>query len=376
MILAWAYILSARWLELQLPNDPMRSFAYGGMCYSEIQAARTKKEEETSLGAIKIDIGGKCEQTGRWWAAILAPGEGWRATIEVGNKIYRSPWSAHIASPQILNLRNAGVVSITDNKSKIPPSANQTLDYIREYCELHDINNQCIPALAASLFLPWKNRDGSAVLPLLKPSRILAYKLQQWVTPASLHFERCLQSEYRLLPYYMTLSCNIRGLGALLASFVFDPSVPCNLVSPGLQPIFEILDPIIANEDSTSLAMIMSRSQPSLAALWLGAIILGLEKTILRPVRSGLFNVELHAAAWTGTIHSFINLKPNTSCVTSRKEIDRSDECRLLFLTGSESHQRPPISPWQPFGTTSLNLVDIEVRQHATCTGHCLQYIN
>lgn len=174
----------------------------------------------------------------------------------------------------------------------------------------------------------------------------------------------------------MTLSCNIRGLRALLCGSFFDPAVSCNLVSPWMQPVFEIIDPIIAREEFTSLAMIMSKRQPSLAALWLGAIIFGIEKTILQSVRIGLLAVELHAAAWTGTIHSFINLRPHTSRVTKNKEISRSDECRLLYLTGSKSHQRAPVCPWQPFGTTPLGFTDIEVQQHATCKRHCLQYVS
>ena len=249
---------------------------------------------------------------------------------------------------------------------------------MREYCELHGISSQCIPALAASLFLPWKShpKGGSAVLPLPRPSRTPASELRQKSIPHPLEFERCLQNEYRLLPYYMTLSCNIHGLRALLAGSFFDAGVPCNLVSPWLQPIFEIIDPIIARGDFTSFAVIMSKRQPRLVALWLGASIIGMEKTILQPVRNGLFSIELHAAAWTGTVHSFINLRPHMPRVTSHEEIDRRDECRLLFLTGSESHQRPPICPWQPFGTTPLTLAEIEVQQHAACTGHYLQYVS
>src|ERR1700733_3980210 len=75
---------------------------------------------------------------------------------------------------------------------------------------------------------------------------------------------------------------------ALLYNSFFDPAVSYNLVSPWMQPVFEIIDPIIAREGFTSLTMIMSRRQPSLAALWLDAIVLGMEKTMLQPVRIGL----------------------------------------------------------------------------------------
>ncbi|KAI4161740.1 MAG: hypothetical protein L6R39_000033 [Caloplaca ligustica] len=345
------------------------------MHYSDLQAARSNNDEDIPTGAITIDIGDSCEPAARWWAAILAPGEGWHAKIQVERKTYRSPWSAYIASPQVFKLRTKGVV--IKEQSDVPPPSDKALEYLREYCELHDVDSQCIPALAASLFLPWKNRDecASIILPLPKISQTMVSKPQRKSLSGSLHLKKCLQSESRLLPYYMTLSSNIRGMRALLSGSFFDPTVTCNLVSPWMQPVFEIIDPIIAREEFTSLAIIMSRRQPTLATLWLGAILLGMDQTILRPVRNGLFAVELHAAAWTGTVHSFINLSPNTPCITGNNEIHRSDECRLLYLTGSESHQRVPVCPWQPFGATPIGSADIEIQQHATCKGHCLQYV-
>ena len=131
---------------------------------------------------------------------------------------------------------------------------------MREYCELHGINSQCISALAALLFLPWKNSDNdiSVVLPLPKPSRIQVFKRRQKSPPDSFHFERSLQSESLLLSSYMTLSCNIRGLRALLSDSFFDPAISCNFISPWMQSNFEIIDPIIAREEFTSLAIIMS----------------------------------------------------------------------------------------------------------------------
>jgi hypothetical protein len=379
LFLAWAYILSARWIELQSPYCPKGSFPLGRIYYSDLQAAWLDNDGDIPADAIEVDIGEICERAARWWAAILAPGEGWHATLELGDKLYRSPWSAHIASTQTLKLRKISIRGTTDIRSPVTaPSSEEALDYLREYCERHGISSQCIPALAVSLFLPWKNSDGgpSVILPLPKPSRAPVPELQQKSSPSSFPLLRTLQDQSRLLPYYMTLSCNTRGLRALLCGSFFDPAVSCNLVSPWMQPVFDIIDPIIAREEFTSLAMIMSKRQPSLAALWLGAIILGMEKIILQPLRIGLLAVELHAAAWTGTIHSFINLRPNTPYVTGNKEISRADESRLLYLTGSEGHQRAPVCPWQPFGTTPLGLTDIEVQQHTACKGHCLQYIS
>lgn len=372
LLLAWAYILSARWIELQSPQTLHGSPPLGGIYYSDLQAARLRNGEDIPAGTIGIDIGEKGAQAARWWAAILAPGEGWCAVIELQDVIYRSPWSAHIVSTQILQLRNADVGCVPHEQSEVTPSSDEALSHLQEYCEYHGISSQCIPALAASLFLPWKNSDAgvSAVLPLPRPCR----KPRSKPSPSSVRFQRILQDESRLLPYYMTLSCNIWGLRALLSGSFFDPAVSCNLVSPWIQPIFEIIDPIIARGEYTSLATLMGTRQPTLAALWLGAIILGMEKTVLQSVRNGLFAVEPHAAAWTGTVHSFINLIPQKTCIVGNDEISRPDECRLLYLTGSESYQKAPVCPWKPFGTTPLHVTDLDVQQHAKCTRHCLLY--
>ena len=91
MLLAWAYILSARWVELQSPYGLRGSLPLDGMHYSDLQAARLNNDEDIPAGAIEVDIGETCERASRWWAAVLAPGEGWHATLELGDKLYRSP---------------------------------------------------------------------------------------------------------------------------------------------------------------------------------------------------------------------------------------------------------------------------------------------
>jgi hypothetical protein len=369
LILAWSYILSARWIELQGNGH--------GMHYADMQAAWLKKEEEqgeedVSQGIIEVDIGEASLGAARWWAAILAAGDGWRAELTVGDQLYRSPWSAHIASSRKLKLRT--IHTHAPNESQLPPSSDEALDYLREYCESHGIGSQCIPALAASLFLPWKNgeKDSPVSLPVPKIFQAPTVSERKPSSSSSSPLQNTLRTQYQLLPYYMTLSCNVWGLRALLCGTFYEPAVPCILVSPWLQPVFEMIDPIIAREDFGRFVTIMSKRQPRLAALWLGAVMLGIEKTVLLYTRAGP-PVELHVAAWTGTIHSFINFTSHSRCVKGN-EISRAGECRLLFLTGCENHLRVPIFPWQPFGSTPLELTEIEVQQHATCRGHELQY--
>jgi hypothetical protein len=57
------------------------------------------------------------------------------------------------------------------------------------------------------------------------------------------------------------------------------------------------------------------------------------------------------------------------------ESIRRDDECRLLFITASKRHERPPVWPWKPFGATQLCDTELTVREHAQCAAtHCLEY--
>src|SRR3954452_9009880 len=89
------------------------------MQYSDLQAARLNKDEDRPAGAIEVAISETCERVARWWAAILAPGEGWYATLELEGILYRSPWSAHLASAQILKLPKTSISGTTDIGSSV-----------------------------------------------------------------------------------------------------------------------------------------------------------------------------------------------------------------------------------------------------------------
>lgn len=54
--------------------------------------------------------------------------------------------------------------------------------------------------------------------------------------------------------------------------------------------------------------------------------------------------------------------------------VSLADQCRLLFLSHSGSHDQVPVCPWRPFGATPLADTDIEIRAHANCRGHALRY--
>lgn len=62
----------------------------------------------------------------------------------------------------------------------------------------------------------------------------------------------------------MTLSCNTRGIEALLSGAFFDPQVSCNLVSSWIEPIFDVIDPLVAKNDYETLTIVMRNANSCL----------------------------------------------------------------------------------------------------------------
>ncbi|KAF5665042.1 immunoglobulin variable region used by the itc63b heavy chain [Fusarium denticulatum] len=98
-----------------------------------------------------------------------------------------------------------------------------------------------------------------------------------------------------------------------------------------------------------------------------------LQDNILQGVRFRQIPVDIHSAAWSGTIQSFIQQRVSNP-LTTEDCVSRADECRLLFLSQSNLHVRIPVCQWKPFGKTPVEDVDIEVRVHHQCADHWLQY--
>jgi hypothetical protein len=381
---AWCYIFSAKWVELQR-SDGMEQNSWEQLVYLH-DVARWSVDQGESPDDIEVDLGTVDDCAARWWAAVLAAGEGWQATITRAGRLYRSPWSIRVEASRRFRLRKTparsdGVI-VPEKACESPPSSRTALKYLYDFCILNRVSGQCFAALAAILFIPY--RGGKQELFLPEPQPNLYDRQQHHFTtgtkrrrlhaiPRSMDNFQTEQSE--LLPYYMSLSCNIKGIRALLHGSFFDSSVCCNLVSPWLEGAFKTIDAIVGRGEYSRLAAVMEKRQPRLAALWLGAIIIGMEDDIFRPVRTGMFAIDLLAAAWTATTHSFIGPGSLVPSLREGNKISRSDECRLLYLADCEEHSRVPMCPWQPFGNTSLSDTDISVREHASCQGHHrLQY--
>uniref|UniRef100_A0A093V8R0 Ectonucleotide pyrophosphatase/phosphodiesterase family member 6 n=1 Tax=Talaromyces marneffei PM1 TaxID=1077442 RepID=A0A093V8R0_TALMA len=347
LFLAWAYILSAKWVEL-LSRSPRH-------------ACKQKYLEGTPIqDHLSFDIGYETDEDEyRWWKAILS--FGWETTTGYEGRTYLSPWSVTASDTPFRGEKSHRVDSNT-------PSFHTALEYVTRFCNYYGFYDQFSAALAAALYIPLLG-GRTVLLPILKdPTKERRSMLAIPADSCSNSFSE--HSEF--LPYYMTLSCNTFGIRSLLCSTFFNVNVECNLVA-WLEPCFAIIDPLIEREESTKLVALLGNRQPNVAALWLGAIIVGISKSVIRDIRIGLIALDLHAAAWTFTTESFITISPGKA---EEKSISREDESRLLFILGSEGHTRPPRSPWKPFGKTSLEETELEIQNHANCNCHCLEYLS
>lgn len=358
LVLAWAYALSARWTSIISGAAPLEYTA----CQAKWAETRHLPKDESS---VIVQLGSINDEAARWWAAVLAPGQGWKASIPHKQYKFLSPWTVSLDSTRtILLSSNSEPDSPPLGKC---PSFEAAVQHIAQYSALHSASEQSRAAFAAALLLPLANFDRRKVrLPL---PRFSVAK----VSGATSH-RPIWGQELRQFDRLLTLSCNPQGIKSILTSIFYEPDIPCNVCGAWLQGSFAFLQ---SNQDVDVLSRIFFLRRPHLSFLWLGAMITGAHKNLLKSPRGllGTEEIDLHEAAWTGTLVSFIE-EPVTGIHRDASSIARADEWRLAYLSqGLSEYKFPPLYPYPPPGTTAIEDLDIEVRQHATCAGkHRLRF--
>ena len=359
LYLAWAYILSIRWVEILSRSADHESRMYYNVGISD--AAPQLNEPP----AVKTDIGGKVSaEEALWWRNILSSDTCWDATTKYNGQVYLSPWSVSTKDVRLTTSSKLSVVGVSS-----PPSSAVALGYLTRFCEHYGLHAQCSTALAGVLYIPFL-RGKAISLPF--PRQLAREQLKTHLSPVPLTaIVDLLETHKQMLPKYMTLSANPWGLRSLLCSTFFNPDIECNLVSAWLNPAFAVLDSI-SPANPASMAALLSKRQPPLGVLWLGAVCSDVAKPVLRDIRAGMVALDLPSSAWTGIPQTFLTSQAQQD---NGEFICRNDECRLLFMTATEGHGRPPIWPWKPFGATQLSDTDLTVQEHARCSPtHCLEY--
>ncbi|KAM5367874.1 hypothetical protein ACJZ2D_009785 [Fusarium nematophilum] len=357
LFLAWAYILSARWAEL-IP----------GACMSQRSSAQPSGDTggsrmpESDEASILVNVGKVSEDAAHWWHTILSAEGGWDATIHnTKGLLLHSPWSTRLSSEQSLVVLAKGNTAISKGTL---PSSTTAYRFLCEYCSLHEVQDQSLAALAAVLLIPVAKYDRSRIeLPMPRMScggniGGRSHTASQFTTEGQLD---------RLL----TMSCNPRGLKALLNSIFFEPDVASNICGMWLQGSLAFLD---AMKNPSALLQTLTQRDPELGALWIGAFVTGTHTRCLRAARGAWWPVDLSAAAWTGTLVSFIQV-PVSILAPRIREISRADECRLLYISHGINYTTPPLFPFAPFGSTALDDTTLDVHEHALCgREHGLRY--
>lgn len=364
LVLAWAYILSARWAEL-IPGAEISDYTSH---QAQLEFGNGPLGLEDDEHHVVVDVGEVDDAAARWWTAVLAADGGWDASIRNDTGVLLcSPWSIRTQPGPNFTV-SANIQPCPGTKDSRPASFSNAFRYLTEYCHLHDVAEQSQAALAAALLIPMAKYDSRRInLPIPRLQR--KAKSSQ---PKPQEVPSC-EMKPRQLDRLLTLSCNARGVKALLNSIFFEPDVPCNICGAWLQGSFAFLDSDKARDPRILLSTFIQRDR-GLGFLWLGAFLTGAEERCLQEARAGWWKVDISAAAWTGTHVSFIQ-EPATKAPPDAQEISRADECRLMYLSHERDHAVPPLFPFAPFGCTAMEDTGLDVGRHARCSAaHGLEY--
>jgi hypothetical protein len=367
LTIGWCYLLSARLVEIHGQGATMRYTTSEAECYNE--------NLPSFSGTHVIDVGEVDENVARWWSAILAQHKGWEGIVKRSpNREFLTPWTVSRTCKTSFAIKQR-ISSPTFVYT--PLSSNRAFEALVEFALLHELGSQLPIALATAMTFPAHKYYGSTVqLPL--PSATSGKKSTTPInvipsTWASLNEE---------LPYYITLCCSPEVMMSALCGSFWELEVPCNLVSSWLHPVLnEVLGgaSVTTGYDQEILALMGAIRQPSLSALWIGAIASGLGPKILQKVGEGRPPLDPLAYPWTGCPQSFMDIAGSGPYTCENPEyIPRTDVWRLLHLPSTEEddlcYTYRPSTPWAPCGATLTRNCALRVTSHLKCPRHEYQY--
>lgn len=379
--LAWAYILSSRLVELQQQHGAEVSYTASSASWEHHDLTGQLTEDVT---AIDIEVGEVDESTARWWAAILAPRQGWKTSvIKREGEVYFSPWSLSLdRGPNFRvvwqNVSSRAPVSATCS----PPSSHAALRILAQFCSLRGLGKQFYAAFFAALTFPTHKQVG---VPIELPLPIVTQG--QVVQPLEKQSINDFLSISNDMPYFMALSCNHSVVMSSLCGSFWEPNIPCSLVSPWLHPVLEEIPKASwicekSGRYNEIIALMCGKRRPPLSALWIGAALSGLVPKVLESIRSGTPPLDPNGFPWTSSPQSFMDLPrlgPYFHGDASGNQVIRRDDAwRLLYLPTPEYdglyYNSLPFSPWPPVGQTVEKNCALRVRAHKSCPRHRLAY--
>lgn len=234
LILAWAYILSARWAEL----IPGADISYYNSPQAQLNSDNGPHGLKDDDNSVVVNIGNVDDAAARWWTAVLAADGGWDASIRSDTGVLLcSPWSISTQpGPKFTMSANIKPCSATQNSH--PTSSNTAIRHLSEYCHLHDVAEQSQAALASALLIPVAKFDARKIkLPIPRPPRKETRSQQKSEDLSSWDMEP------RQLDRLLTLSCNAKGVKALSSLRAISVELGCRahlLFSTPKRPMIHI----------------------------------------------------------------------------------------------------------------------------------------
>ncbi|KAJ5919148.1 hypothetical protein N7466_010091 [Penicillium verhagenii] len=327
--------------------------------------------EDTHL----IDVGEAVAdaQIVRWWSAILAKREGWKAIVkDDSDGKFVAPWAVYrtCETSFIIKQKRASIPSV-----QTPLSSDDAFHALLEFSRLHSLGSQFPIALMIAISFPIYRYYGTDVK--LPPPSTHGAKTPATTLDDASPIGTNLKEE---LPYYMTLSCSPEVMILTLCGSFWQQDVPCNMASQWLHPVFEeVLDNTTEHKSQELIALLGAIRRPSVSALWVGAVVGGIGPTLLQKVRRGKPPLDSVAFPWTGARQSFMDDAGSGPYAYGDPEyISRPDVWRLLHLSPIEeddlSYNYRPMTPWEPCGASLTTNCALRVTSHLKCSRHEYHY--
>lgn len=179
------------------------------MEYTNISAPYMDNSIKSGGSGYRVYVGNVDFKEGRWWKAVLAPGQGWRSIIHASSDATcLVPWSMEYDGDSQFLIETSNIMLCDDNTSAItPPSSEEALQYLTSYCLLHDLGTQYLVALSAALTQPLQNLFRRKVN-LPKPVMIHTSRKSS-VLPN-------VRRQLLELPHLVTLSCAVQAVSSAL----------------------------------------------------------------------------------------------------------------------------------------------------------------
>lgn len=357
----WSYIFSTRLLHLQ-----DRKVHFTDSCLRPIPINAVG-----DLGQSDILVPLPSEASSRlvqWLCAVLAPAPGWAAKDDEGAF---SPWAARCMGSTKFIIGTEKTVLM--DPCAQPPSATEATELLIEFCNLFGIGHESHRSADPSPLSPIKAAFlANLAIPFYRMAKLQPHFPKPSLKPNKVILDEAQTADIRQYTaeaqYYMTLSIHPYALGPVIWSIFWQPDIQCNLVSPWLAAITNIVRPALDGCDFELLAKVFTLRRPRVALWWHGLFLLGDAKIFdfirnyLDTLDEGCFydtlaRPDIVTAAWTGSpqsyqddrlstpYHHLDDAVPRAALLQHRHTLTLRDPWPLFY-------------GWRPFGSVPKDTIE------------------